>query len=155
MMTYPVGQATGLANAGVNTAVFPIPSAQLGKKSTPLILGPGLLMLKSTKDPALSWALIKEAMNQESMISLAQVTLRLPSRLAAFQTWRKIYEQKTADAQYVQISVESGRGLPYNSKWNDMNAAIRKGLDELFKNTKPASEIFTGIARNLEALYKD
>ncbi len=155
MMVSSVGQATVLANAGVTTAVFPLPAAAPGKIATHTILGPGLLLFKSSKNPALGWALIKEAMNHEGMVSLAQVTSRLPSRLSAFQTWQRIYEQKTADAQYVLAAVESGRGLPYNSKWNEMNTAIRKGLDQLFANTRPAADIFTGVARSLEALYQD
>jgi multiple sugar transport system substrate-binding protein len=146
--------AATAANLNVNLGLFLHPAPKQGQNAVHVILGPGLLLFKSQNDPSLGWGLIQEAMSHESMVSLSDTTARLPARLSAFPTWRSSFETKVSDGQYMMQAVETGKGMPYNALWSDMGQILRSGVTQLFQNVKSAQEIYTNVARSIEALVQ-
>jgi multiple sugar transport system substrate-binding protein len=154
MSSNAAGWAQYAKDSGFRIGSFLHP-APAGKKVTHVVLGPGMLVFKETKHPDLAWELIKEITSDESMVLLAELTGRLPSRLSAIRSWQRLYAEKMEGPEWVVAAVESGRGMPYNSKWADMNAIISRGLSEMWSGSRPAQAVFADVAARIEALAAD
>lgn len=154
MASLATGWSQYSKDSGMRISSFPHPGASATKPAVHVILGPGLLIFKESKNPDLAWELIKHMVSHESLVSMAELTGRLPSRLSTFATWQKQYEQKMSGSDYVLMAVQSGRGMPYNDRWTDMNNLIKAGMNTLWTGAQPAKAIFENVARQIEALVK-
>jgi multiple sugar transport system substrate-binding protein len=154
METLPAGWGQYHAAAGARMASFVHPGALAARKGVHNILGSGLLMFKTSRNPELAWALIVELMSHRSMVELAELTGRLPSRLSAFSAWVKGYESNMADGRYVLAAVESSKGMPYNPYWNDMVAVIRRGVNQVWQGQQPAKTAMESVSQQIEAMWK-
>lgn len=156
METLPAAWGQYHAAAGARVSSFVHPGASQTKRVVHNILGPGLLMLKNGKNqnPELAWKLIAELMSNQSMVELAELTNRLPARLSAFSTWTKLYETKQADARFVLTAVESGRGMPYSTKWAEQAPIIRAAVNQVWQGRQPAQAAMETVSQQIEALFR-
>lgn len=148
----PAGMSAQIADSGARYAAFPQPRADMNSTPAHLMLGPGLMMFEQSSNSDLGWALIRELVSHESMELLAQLTGRLPARTSTFPDWTANFDAKVLDGRYFIEAVNTGRGMPYNSRWTDMNAALRQGVVRLWSGVEPAQIIFEEVARQLEAM---
>src|SRR5690606_31598729 len=124
-------------DAGARMGTFVHPQSGSAAQARHVILGPGFLIPKGAANPSLSWSLIKELVSESSMVRLAELTNRLPSLLAAFPAWERIYEEKMIGGRYVLMAVQNGRGMPYNDRWTDMNREIGLALNRIWSGEMP------------------
>lgn len=156
METLPAHWGQYHAAAGARVSSFVHPGASQTRNAVHNILGPGLLMFKSgrNQNPELAWKLIAELMSHQSMVELAELTNRLPARLSAFSAWTKLYETKQADARYVLTAVESGRGMPYSTKWAEQAPIIRTAVSQIWQGQKSAQAAMESVSQQIEALFR-
>ena len=119
--------------------------------------GSGYAMLKSSKNKAAAWEVLKALTGEKGQEKFAQGGLAQPSRKAVAEGafWAQDIASKPTNKKMLNEAVKYAVYSPFNEHWREIEEKlINPQLDLIFNGKKTAKEVFTSLESEINHFLK-
>jgi ABC-type glycerol-3-phosphate transport system substrate-binding protein len=138
----------------LGVAVIPPPKGGAATMTSAFADGPIIFKKGGNEDAA--WLFVEWMLTKEAQQSLADITGRLPGRMASMSYWAQATAPYIGGSDKASVFVEATfRLLPLGPHYADMWAVLQPALVSAQRGEKPAEVILSDTARRVQAILDE